>query len=231
MMTTNSQPPSQKFLFDRAFDVLAPARAEAVKVPTYTQADLDAAKQSAFKEGFAQGAQAANQEQTAQIAAIVVQIDGNIGKILREAEQHHASQQTELQDIAQAIARKLLPDFIARHGFSEIDALLAQVLKEMGREPRLVVRVHDQVLDPLQLALQDITERAAYAGKIVLLADSNLNLNDCKIEWADGGVERDINIIWQEIDRALGRGNPFSGTVSAAPSAPANTDPTTNIAV
>lgn len=231
MMTTNTQPPSQKFMFDRAFDVLAPARTETVKAPTYTQADLDAAKQTAFKEGFAEGTLIANQEHTAQIAAIVAKIDISIGKILHDAEQCYATQQLELQDIAQAITRKLLPDFVARHGFSEIDALLALVLKEMGREPRLVVRVHDQVLDPLQLVLQGITERAAYAGKIVLLADANLNLNDCKIEWADGGVERDINIIWQEIDRALGRGNPFPGTASAAPSPPTETDSTTNIAV
>lgn len=233
MMPTTPQHPTQKFLFDRTFDSLSPTRVEPTKPPVYTQADLDAAKQSAFKDGYTQGEQTANREQTARIAAIVEKIDGALGKLLQGATAQQLAQQADAQDIALAIARKLLPDFIARHGFGEIEAVLVQVLKEMVREPRLVVRVHDQVLDALQHAVQDIAARAAYAGKIVLLADDKLNPNDCKIEWADGGVERDVNIIWQEVDRAMGRIKSFSGSAAAASVSPTveSTDSTTTLAI
>ncbi len=232
MMTTASPPPTQKFMFDRTFDPLATAHAEPAKPPVYAQADMDAAKQAAFKDGFTQGEQAANKEQTARIAAIVEKIDGAVGKLLQNAAAQQQDQQADIQDIALAIARKLLPDFIARHGFSEIESVLALVLKEMVREPRLVVRVHDQVLDALQQALQDLTARAAYAGKVVLLADDKMTPNDCKIEWADGGVERDINVIWQEIDRAVGRSKPIPSAFAVAtehapiPPTPAVEEPT-----
>ncbi len=231
MTTTTVQPPTQKFMFDRTFDPLAPVETGPAKVPTYTQADLDAARQSSFNEGFAQGEQAANKEQTARIAVVVEKIDGMIGKLINEAAQQQQEQQSDIQELTLAITHKLLPDYIARHGLSEIETILMQVLKEMAREPRLVVRVHDQMLDPLQQVLQDLTARAAYAGKVVLLADDKLGPNDCKVEWADGGTERDINVIWHAIDQAIGRGKlptpgaSFAAAPSSAPESPPNPNP------
>lgn len=213
MMTV---PPPQKFMFDRAFDAAVVGRSEPARPPTYTQADLDAARRDAFQEGYAQGEQAVQQHHTAQIAAIAEQLNVTLDRLLQDATQRLQAQQQDIGAIAQAVARKVLPVYIDRHGFDEITAMLAQALQDMAHEPRLVVRIHDQMLDPLQQALPDIVAKAAYNGKVVLLADNRLAPNNCTIEWADGGIARDLNCIWQALDRAMRQND------APAPDAPAS---------
>ena len=43
------------------------------------------------------------------------------------------------------------------------------------------------------------------AGRIVLLADETLGLGDARVEWADGGAERDTGRLMRDIDGALAR--------------------------
>ncbi len=43
----------------------------------------------------------------------------------------------------------------------------------------------------------------AYEGKVVILGDADLGPSDCRIEWADGGIERDVRALWEEIDHVL----------------------------
>ena len=55
--------------------------------------------------------------------------------------------------------------------------------------------------------------QAGFEGKIVLLAQSDLQAGDVRVEWADGGAERDIGLLWREIDAIVER------AVGAAPAA------------
>lgn len=191
----------QKFLFDRSFDGLQPRHADLPAKPSvYAQADLDAAKEAAFNEGYAAG----KQKHLAEIAVIATHIEHQLETLLQGAAQHRHEQQTETMDIALTIAQKLLPDYVSRNGLDEIQGLLTQAMHEMAQEPRLVVRIPDAMLDPLQQSLDHLINSQAFAGKIILLADDNLGAQDCRIEWSDGGIERNIGVIWQTIERLAG---------------------------
>ncbi|MEJ0062844.1 MAG: FliH/SctL family protein [Alphaproteobacteria bacterium] len=230
-MTTPQPPTRQKFLFDRSFDGLQPDDAGAQKIePTFSQAQLDEARQAAYAEGHAAAEQASIKTQTAAVLTAAQQIERHLERLLDQAAKDSAEQKADIMAIALTIAHKLLPDFAAQHGFGEIQSLVNRALEAMAREPRLVIRVHDELLDSLKIALESITTRHAYAGKIVLLADDMLGHYDCKIEWADGGMERDANLIWQEIDRAVAQAK---GTATASSGAPSATVPesTTDVAV
>ena len=42
-----------------------------------------------------------------------------------------------------------------------------------------------------------------FPGKLVILGDESLAGSDCRVEWADGGAERDTARTWQEIEAAV----------------------------
>ena len=102
-----------------------------------------------------------------------------------------------------AIAKKILPEFAARNGLSEIEGLLTETIREMAREPRLVVRVAEAQFDAIDERVQAIATQLAYAGKMIVLADATVAAGDCRIEWADGGVERDTQATLDTIEQTI----------------------------
>lgn len=214
------QPPTQKFLFNRSFDSLS-AEAEAAKAPpppTFSEAEMQAARTEAEQRGFSAGQQAAQEQQQAHILALITRLTAAIEGLVQNASTLHTAQQTDISDIALTIARKLLPDFMAEQALGHISALLSQVCREMTQEPRLVVRVPDGLLDPLQQQIASITQASAYAGKVVLLADAALPPTDCKIEWADGGIEFSSASLWQKIDEAVRQAKAHPTVAPSSPS-------------
>ncbi|MBX6322342.1 MAG: flagellar assembly protein FliH, partial [Rhodospirillaceae bacterium] len=67
------------------------------------------------------------------------------------------------------------------------------------------VRLHDSLLDPLRERLDAVAAGAGFEGRIVILADPAMPVGDCRVEWADGGIERDTDRLWRDIEAALAR--------------------------
>lgn len=205
--------PVRKFLFDRSFeDGLA---LEITAPPSFTQEQLEAARQEGHNAGFTEGqkALAENQQQYANV--LLAQIDRQLGHLIEASARRWDEHLAQMQEVALVIARKILPAYVAKHGLQEIEAIVTQVIKERGHETRLVVRVSEAQFDTVNASLKTITEREAYAGKIVLLAEPEFGPADCRVEWADGGMERDLKALWQEIDsimeRAQSAATPLTG--------------------
>ena len=83
--------------------------------------------------------------------------------------------------------------------------MLGAVITDLIDEPRMVIRVADADLDALSEQIDTIATRRGFAGKVVLLAEPSVASGDCRIEWADGGVERDSARLWHDIDLAVAR--------------------------
>jgi flagellar assembly protein FliH len=73
----------------------------------------------------------------------------------------------------------------------------------MVHEPRLVVRVNEAQFDVLNDKISALAGQKAYAGKVVVLADAEIAAGDCRIEWADGGMERNTATMMQKIEKAV----------------------------
>ncbi len=103
------------------------------------------------------------------------------------------------------VVRKLFPSLAQRHGLDEVEGLVAECLGRLRDEPRVVVRVADELLDPLKAHMDRLSEHSGFEGRVVLLADEGLSDSDVRVEWADGGAERDSGRLWREIDEILAR--------------------------
>src|SRR3546814_7421477 len=99
----------------------------------------------------------------------------------------------------------LFPQLARSHGLDELHAVVEQCLERLRDEPRVVIRCADADLDALQTRAEQAAARSGFEGKLVFLADERLKTGDLRVEWADGGAERNQTALWPEIDAVIAR--------------------------
>jgi flagellar assembly protein FliH len=186
----------------------APAAPAVPPPPMFTEAELqgacDVARRKGEEAGMARGRTEAVTAFDKQVASTLTQIAQQSVAIAKTvaAEASAAGQSVEL---ALAIVRKLHPTLVERHGLAEIEAILGQCLESLKQEPRLVAYVNSARLDALQERLGQLSAASGFEGRVVLIGDDAMGQSDCRVEWADGGVEREAGRIWRTIEEALTR--------------------------
>ena len=197
----------KKFLFETTFDADAElhSRGGANRGALYREEDLAAARE----EALAQGRTAGFRDAEASIENRAAQTLAHIREQLAVADRSLAATldgvKRDAVEVARTVMGKALPGLVRREGFGEIEALVSDCLENALSEPRIVVRVHDSVLDALKARIDSLAERSGYDGKIVLMVDDALGQDDCRVEWADGGAERNVEQLWNEIEGAIQR--------------------------
>jgi flagellar assembly protein FliH len=176
--------------------------------PMFTEAEMQGACDIARRKGEEAGATRGRNEAVAafdkQMAATLSTIAQQTAAIAKNiaAEAQAAGKSTEL---ALAIVRKLHPAPVERQGLAEIESVLGQCLESLKQEPRLVAYVHSARLDALQERLAQLSASSGFEGRVVLIGDDAMGESDCRVEWADGGVEREAGRIWRAVEEALAR--------------------------
>lgn len=199
--------PTRKFMFERSFDGAPGTRAPERKPVTLKPEQYDALKQEAYDVGFAAGHKAGLDEQTERLTATTLQVGHKIEHMLNNMQLLQKECHEGMRRMALAIAHKFVPEFTARHGIQEIEAVIAEVITEMVHEPRLVVRIHESQFDSLNEKINALAVQKAYAGKVVVLADAEIAVGDCRVEWADGGMERNGQAMWAKVEQVVAPGD------------------------
>lgn len=216
-MQTQTAEPTQprKYLFDLTFDNGQNKKSDSSEKPkpTYTQEQLEAERQAGFEEGMLAGQKSMMEDQQQYSNTLLSQIDKHLTHVVTESLAEWQRQLVQLQEIALTITRKIMPSYIEKYGVSEIESVVSKVLSEVSREPRLVFRINEQMFDEISGKINAIAQQQAYAGKVVILGDPELGTSDCRIEWADGGIERNIQTLWQSIERVMSEAQTFETTM------------------
>jgi flagellar assembly protein FliH len=219
----------QKFMFETRFDNVAERNGartrQAPKPPvTMTEEQVTAVREESFAAGRAEGAA----EAKGAAETLAAQSLARIEEQLRETAAQIATAVDGIKRDAVAAAittvRKLVPRLSKDGDLADIEAVVSSCLGAVLEEPRVVVRVHDSLLDPVKERIAEVAAKAGYDGKIVLVADDNFSPGDCRVEWADGGAERDTGWMWKQIDGVVER---FFAGLTVAPPGRAPADETT----
>jgi len=174
----------------------------------YSEADMQAAIEAARRQGeeagIAKGRAEIEARHNRRLAQALAAVSAALDKITGSHCEAVDRTRTAIE-LALAIARKLHPALAARQGLLEVEAALDECLKTLKKEPRLAAYLSPDLLDPVRAQLEQMITNAGFEGRVVLIGDETMGGGDCRIEWADGGVERDAAKIWQEIEAALDR--------------------------
>lgn len=199
----------RKYLFETSFETdeppAAPVAAEKEPEPTFSEEDVAKARDDGFTAGKEAGQKAAEElieRDVAQALTHVTQQLAELGKVQAESVERRSREAVET---ALSIIRKLFPNLAAKHGLAEIEAVIGECLTRLRGEPRIVIRVADALLDAVNERATALAAKAGFEGKLVLIAQDDLQAGDVRVEWADGGAERDNELLWREIDTVIAR--------------------------
>jgi len=196
-----------KFTFDTQFgentsDFVIAQRRSSIR---FSEQDLEAANKEGYEAGVKAGREQAASDMQAHIEATMSDFAVSASSLLAALNVESAALRSEAAQLALTIARKLAPALIETSPKTEIEAVVKECLAHLNREPHIVLRVSEHLIDELQERVQRMALERGLADKVILLAEPNMSAGDCTVEWTDGGVSRNRADIEAEIDTIIHR--------------------------
>ena len=196
---------SGKFLFETSFDSPMEAKPEQPPAPKFGEADLRQAREEGHAAGRAAGraeARAEREELAARTLPAVAQALQGFAPMCERIEQQTLSWALTA---ALAMVRKLYPTLEQMQSVIEIEQMAIATLRDLEEEPRVVLRLPDTLIEEMRPRITEIAKQAGFGGRLLLIADEALGPGDCRLEWADGGIERQAQRTWVEIEQRIAR--------------------------
>jgi flagellar assembly protein FliH len=181
-----------KFLFDTDFAGDSGGKpAEPMITLAEHAVQLAEAETAAYRRGFAEAQTEAGVQSGRRMADALEHIATSLAVANDALGTIETRLECEAVEVAVAVARKLAPALIAREPFAEVSALASDCFHQLISSPHIVVRVNDALYAAAREKLDDIVRARNFEGRLVVLAEPDIAVGDCRIEWADGGINRD----------------------------------------
>ena len=204
----------QKFMFDRSFDLDDPTNKEIevieeieeepeIIIPTFSEEEVESARNVSFENGRVEGFKEAKTTIENQIASAIKVIGAQLDQLTSNQLLANREIFRDAIKISRAITVKSFPSINKENGFQEIENLIHHVLAKILEEPRVKIQVHPILTKQLSERISQISENTHFEGRVNVLSNEAIKQGDCKIEWSNGGAERDINDILFEVDTII----------------------------
>jgi flagellar assembly protein FliH len=193
-----------KFLFNVDFGP-GPKPEERTVPAALHEAAVAEAEARGYRNGVSAAEAQARTEAERRVAAAFERIAAAVETLGRGLSAIENRLEAEAVDVALAVARKLAPALIAREPFAEISALVTECFGELVNAPHVVVRINEGLYAAARERLDEIAHARGFEGRLVVLGEPDVALGDCRIEWADGGINRDRAATERSIAEAVER--------------------------
>ncbi|PKU25959.1 FliH/SctL family protein [Telmatospirillum siberiense] len=224
----------QKYLFDLDFDAPPPRPMEIVvedefadmtdealedvppPPPTFSEEELALAREQATEAGRQAGLQEAESYNERLIAWAMEAIATQLQDMAAIQEAANEERMRDAVAVATAVIRKLLPETSREHDLEEITGVVRECLSHIEKDIRVTIRVNPEHMDNIREQAEQAAETTGFEGKLIFTADPRIAPGDCRVEWGDGGAERDQARLWEEIDSVIARamGEPLPDPVA-----------------
>lgn len=216
-----------KYLFDRNLEETAtitepPDVLIKRQLRQVFERELAAARQSEYERGRSDGSVAALESLEAKTDAAVGQLVDRAAQILAGLDKECSVIRSDGVKVALAASELLADDLIRSQPIKLLESLFSQCLEYLSDAPHIAIRVSDAFAERLQKKVAAIAEQRGFTGKIIVLGDPETQTGDCRIEWADGGISRDLESLRENAKEIVSRHLATHRTGEAEPEVPAN---------
>ena len=208
----------RKYLFDQSFDhangPVAVRFQRNPTEPTFTRTEVEAACAKAREEAHQAAVSEAAGSIEGRLAQAAETLVSGLAALAAQEDAHRHETETNAIELLRMVATKAVPALVRKEPLAELEAMVVECRREAADEPRIVLRVAPDLFEPMRRRLDAIAQGHGFAGKFVLLVDESIGPADARLEWADGGAERNAARIARDIDAALARAllNPISAS-------------------
>ncbi len=192
---------AHKFTFDLDLG-RAPVNKKTMPADEFERA-IAAARQEGYNQGLAEGQATSEARSASALAKAANQLADSTGLALSELDDQIQQFREEAVNLAASVARKLAAHLIARQPRAELTALIAECLSSLDHAPHLLIRCHPDLCEAMRTAAEERIKVSGFSGRLVVMGDPDIKLGDGRLEWADGGLVRDLNAISDEINTRI----------------------------
>lgn len=118
----------------------------------------------------------------------------NIDKALEQAVRDYSAIKEGLdqqfKNMAAALITHLIPSLLEEHSLELVNSFLENNFKNFAKEAKLSFYFNPEAIAKAQETVSRLAHINDFEGKITLHKDLSLSLSDCRVEWDNGGVER-----------------------------------------
>jgi flagellar assembly protein FliH len=164
---------------------------------------LAEARREGYADGLAAGERTAVARAEQQVAASADAVANKVAAMAATIDDAKKQSAAEAVTLALSIARKLAGRMIAAEPTAEIEALIVECLQSLEGVPHLVIRCEPMLADRVRDIATAKISHSGFTGRLVVLGDPDIAIGDARLEWADGGVVRDIRQLSADIDSAI----------------------------
>ncbi len=174
-------------------------------IPTFSEEDMARARDEGFQAGHTEATRdlttALEQRLANTMDAINLQVLNLFEAYDRDREEHSR----DAVAVATVIVRKLFPAMNMDKALQEIEHMVIEALQRTSGTPTLVVRVAPDLRETVQTKANELSALRGHENAVTVMADDNIAEGDAAVEWDGGGMVRDSNLMWQEIDEIIER--------------------------
>lgn len=173
--------------------------------PTFTEEELILAREQAMEAGRQAGIQETEATTERLLATAMGTITEHLQSLAAVQEAANEARIREAVAVAVAVVRKLQPEMSRDHALDEIAGVVQECLTHIEKDVRVTIRVNPDHVDSIRDYANQAAEATGFEGKLIYTADPRIAPGDCRVEWGDGGAERDQARLWTEIDAVIAR--------------------------
>lgn len=170
----------------------------------------EAAYQKGFEAGLEEGKGVGQSQAWSEALETIQQktndlletINGNLEKLEPVAEKIARDCFDSTMKMAMAVVKKILPSMTAEAG-EEIRKLLEQNFHFLAKEPKIIIKLHPDMVECVKEKLAELAKKNSFSGKISINKDESLPKTDCRVEWEYGGLDRSVQSILDETEELL----------------------------
>ena len=175
--------------------------------PTFSEEDLDVAKQIALKQGIQEGKAEVMTGIEREINLSLDTISLKLGSLMQVHKEWTEAVNKDTLKLAHAIMKKLAPRLTRNGELIEVERTITHAFEFINNQPKVTIQVPQHLNLPLQDKINIISSRGNFDGQVILVVNDELAAGDCRITWDSGEMERSMSTTWGQIDKIINRIN------------------------
>lgn len=197
-----TQTDPNKYLFDlHNFDKGMDFDPDNPPAPTYSQEQLDSARDSGFADGVKKGLADAQASRDQQILDLTRRITGDLKNLIAAEVSREKRFETELMTLVQALYKKTFPMLNDACGLPQITETIKKILSSLDDKSAITIEVAPQDFEELTDRLKSFL--AQHEGDILIIPQGTIDSGSFRIKWKDGGAIRDTEKLAADLVSAL----------------------------
>ena len=181
---------------------VVPAEPEVIEeIVTYREEEVAEKEAKAKKEGYEEGYNQAQAEAETKRLAILENINAQLLRLTEQEGKQNQEVDNRVIELSRAVVHKLVPVLEKENAEALIKDFLTENFPNFKNEIKLSFYFNPETIKYVQEEISHLANANDFEGKISLHKDASMLQSDCRIEWDNGGVERNGTKMLDKIDK------------------------------